>query len=628
MAKADKRPDKSKADKSKAGKSKSGASKSGGSRPDGRSTSSARERREAASASSGTSVWSAVALAIVAVAGFVYTLAVGNEPLLGLDLQGGVSVVYQPAEGAEFDEEDLDQTVEIIRNRVDGLGVAEPEISRQGDTIVVDLPGVEQQQRALQLVGETAELRFRPVILDPLAFAGVGAGIEPVESDGDFDPELDPDALDSGDADSSDADSEGSDEGSLAPLRGKQDTSEDDTNEDEDPVVEDDPVAEEDSVAEDEPVTEDDAVEEDPVVAPQLSIEELVEEGCTNGVTPAEADDADAFVLLEGREGGMYCLGPSLLTGDALETADVSFDGITWAVNPVFRDGPEGIGAFNTVAAICADPLSGNNGAVCPATGTDSRTGLPRGALAIVLDHEVVSAPLINAGSFDRNNIVISGTFDEESARDLALALRFGALPVELEAQQTRTVSASIGDDVLRSGLIAGIVGLSLVAIYVLFYYRLAGLVAIGGLVISGLLLWTVISWLGDRYGLAISLAGIVGLIVSIGVSTDSNIVYFENVKDIASKGRRVTTAVERAYQSAISTIVKADVVSLIAAGLLYFLTVGAVKGFALYLGIATLLDLLVSYAFMRPALAWIAARPQVQANPRLVGMPEGGASS
>ena len=136
-------------------------------------------------------------------------------------------------------------------------------------------------------------------------------------------------------------------------------------------------------------------------------------------------------------------------------------------------------------------------------------------------------------------------------------------------------MSATIGDDVLRSGIIAGIIGLLLVAAYVLAYYRLAGLVAISGLIISGLLLWTVVSWFGESKGLAITLAGVVGLIVSIGVSADSNIVYFENVKDSVATGKRVSTAVERAYQSAISTIVKADTVSLIAAVLLYFLTVG-----------------------------------------------------
>ena len=173
----------------------------------------------------------------------------------------------------------------------------------------------------------------------------------------------------------------------------------------------------------------------------------------------------------------------------------------------------------------------------------------------------------------------------------------------------------------LRSGTLAGLIGLGLVALYLLAYYRLAGLVAIAGLALSGLMLWTIISWFGATQGLAISLAGVVGLIVAIGVSADSNIVYFENVKDSIRSGRRVPTAVERAFRTSISTIVKADVVSLIAAVLLYFLTVGAVRGFAFYLGVATLLDLFVSYLFMRPALSWIANLGVVRKNPRLLGL-------
>jgi len=208
----------------------------------------------------------------------------------------------------------------------------------------------------------------------------------------------------------------------------------------------------------------------------------------------------------------------------------------------------------------------------------------------------------------------------------LAGGLRSGrGLPqaLELVAQETRTVSASIGSDVLRSGVIAGLIGLGLVAIYLLSYYRLAGLVAIGGLVLSAALLWTIVAWFGAQFGLALTLAGVVGLIVAIGVSADSNIVYFENVKESYMSGRRVPTAVERAYESAISTIVKADVVSLIAAVLLYWLTVGAVRGFAFYLGLATILDLVISWVFMRPALAWLARLSAVEENPTLLGLPK-----
>ena len=499
---------------------------------------------------------------IVAIGGFAYTLAAGNEPLLGLDLQGGVSVVYEAS--GDFDDEALDQSVEIIRSRVDALGVAEPEISRQGNTIVVDLPGVEEQQRALSLVGQTAELRFRPVILD------LGPAIE-----------VDP------------ADSELDEEGSLGIIRERQ--SADDEDE-----------AETDEPAGDVPLAEDPDAELIEEEAPALSPEDqAISDACFGAPTAPEDDLAEDFVLLPSAEGGTVCLGPSLLTGTTLETSEVGFDGREWSVNPVFLPGAAGIDQFNAVAAICF-----NRTAACPSQ-----------RLGIVLDGQVISAPTIQVDSFDRDRIVISGAFEEEEARDLNTALRFGALPVVLEAQATRTVSATIGDDVLRSGTLAGLIGLGLVALYLLGYYRLAGLVAVTGLVLSGLMLWTIISWFGATQGLAISLAGVVGLIVAIGVSADSNIVYFENVKDAVADGRKVPTAVERAFQTSISTILKADIVSLIAAILLYFLTVGAVRGFAFYLGVATLLDLFVSYLFMRPALSWFAHLGAVKKNPRLLGL-------
>lgn len=532
---------------------------------------------------------SALIVIAVAVLSAIYTVVVGNQPLLGLDLQGGVSVVLRPTVPA--DEEALAQTVEIIRSRVDALGVAEPEISTQGDTIVVDLPGVKEQQRALELVGQTAELRFRPVIFD----LGPATGLEP-----ELDPSItDPTADDDGDGDGEES-SLGSSNGRFAPVLVRQDT-DDDADGEVTTQESDGGVTTQESDGE---VT----TQEQGTIAPDEL--EIIEACSISGVTPPEEDVASRPVVLADETGNRVCLGPTLLTGDALETAGVDLDVAGWTVNPVFRSGPNGIDLFNEAATLCwidrPDPL------ICPA-----------GRLAIVLDHEVVSSPRIVVPNFSRDGIVISGDFEEEGARDLAAVLRFGALPVELETQQTRTVSASIGEDVLQAGVISGAIGLALVALYLLAYYRLAGLVAIAGLLISGALLWAIIAWFGENLGLALTLAGVVGLIVSVGVSADSNIVYFENVKDAYRSGRKIPTSVERAYKSAISTIVKADIVSLIAAALLYWLTVGAVRGFAFYLGLATLLDLVISWMFMRPALAFLARRKAVTKNPLLLGLPQ-----
>ncbi len=599
------------------------------------------------------------ALLVIAMAaiGAIYTLASGNQPLLGLDLQGGVSVVLEPTGttegsevGREVTDEALDLTVELLRARIDEIGVAEPEISRQGDNIVVGLPGlVEEQEEALNRLRQTAELRFRPVLfnlgpstisLDDLQEDSVegettdGAEVDATETDGT-------DSSDSTETDGAEGDegTEDSEEslvattGRLGPVLLAQDDNEpdatDDATTDEDATTDDatteadaDAGTEADADADDAETdgagdeTEDPASEEDLFAG--------LPEGfdlCFSGEDTADEDDLlNSTVILSDDNGLRYCLGPAVvdgvpLTGDMVETASVSLTtGIGWEVNPTLNGGASGIDLFNQIATVCFL----QNQELCPT-----------GQLAVVLDHQVISAPSINAANFSRDRIVISGgqqtPFEEEEARRLAEALRFGALPLELVAQETRTVSASIGQDVLRSGVIAGLIGLALVAVYLLAYYRLAGLVAISGLLLSAVLLWTIIAWFGESFGLALSLAGVVGLIVSIGVSTDSNIVYFENVKDSYRAGRRIPTAVERAYESAISTIVKADVVSLIAAVLLYLLTVGAVRGFAFYLGLATILDLIISWMFMRPALGWLARRSAVEENPRLLGLPNTG---
>ncbi|MFV0525702.1 MAG: protein translocase subunit SecD [Acidimicrobiales bacterium] len=601
--------------------------------------------------------WSAGLVIVLAISSGWGTFWSGNRPLLGLDLQGGVSVVLQPTGPA--DEEALQQTLSIIRSRVDSLGVAEPEIALQGDTIVVDLPGVEEQQRAVDLVGQTAELRFRPVIfnLGPETVPGQeGATGETVPGEtvpgetvpGETGDSIPADTLPGGTGDSIPADTlppttlppttvpaSGDEQGMglLTPVVFTQETTGTTQPAATGSVPADslpaDTVPAEGAPTDSVPAdgTGGDGAPADPSVLPldQQTLDAGMADAlaaCSTGeLTTPEGDVADAPVLLMDRDGNRLCLGPTLLTGDALETADVGIVGIgSWTVNPVFKEGAAGIDAFNAAAAKCY--VSAPDQAVCPS-----------GQLAIVLDHEVVSAPSINSASFGRDQIEISGNFDEAEARDIASVLRFGALPVELETLQTRTVSATIGSDALRAGIIAGLIGLSLVAVYLLAYYKLAGLVAIGGLALSGVMLWAIIAWFGSNQGLALTMAGVVGLIASIGVAADSNIVYFENVKDAYLGGRRPPTAVDRAYGTSISTIVKADVVSLIAAGLLYWLTVGAVRGFAFYLGLATLLDLFIAWLFMRPALMVLARTGLVRARPKLLGLPvradgsEGGAS-
>ena len=479
-----------------------------------------------------------VGITVLAIAAFVTTLAVGNEPLLGLDLQGGVSVRYVATDEV-VDPEQIDQAVEVIRNRVDGLGVAEPEIQAQGDGILVSLPGVEDKERTLELIGETAVMRFRPVL--QILPAGGLARPEALPAEAPFD--------------------------------------------------------------------------------------------ATTGLTPEGEVEDGAIVVLAGDpelgEAGRYVLGPVGMTGEGLDDAQGLTNGPSSVVSVTLKGGELGDDAFRSLTQLCSPGVSPD----CP--GSLDGSGQVHGRIAVDLDNLVISAPFVQAADLGRD-FQISGNFDRDSARDLALKLRFGALPIQLVPENQQIVSATIGQDALDAGIIAGIVGLVLVAAFIIGYYRILGVVAMLSLAISAMFLWSIISFLGASQGLALTLAGITGIIVSIGVSVDSNIVYFEHLKDDVRNGRTVRTAVNKSFPAAFSTIVKADIASLIGAVLLYMLTVGAVRGFALYLGIATILDLIATYFFMGPAVEWLARKPSIAGSSSLMGIPglsadrvgtEGGAS-
>jgi preprotein translocase subunit SecD len=454
---------------------------------------------------------------VLAIGSLVWTLVAGNKPALGLDLQGGAYVVLQP--DRKVDKGVLKQSVEIIRNRVDALGVAEPDISTQGSSIIVQLPGVKDQRRALEIVGQTAELRFRPVI-EAL-------------------PPADPNAPEIGTTTTTAA-----------------------------------PDATTTTAA--------------PDAAPTTSTTVIA------GTTPREEDLPDREVVLPEinkktkKVTGRLVLGPSQATGTIVKSARaVPPQGVSgdWTVSVDLTG--EGNTVFNQLAAACF-----NATASCPSK-----------RIAIVLDGVVQSAPTVQEPQFS-GTVQISGTFTERDARDLALVLKFGALPVQLKPQSTQTVSATLGQDSLRAGIIAGLLGLGLVMIYMILYYRALGIVVVLGLGVSGALLWSLVSYLGAKTGLALTLAGAVGIIVSVGVTVDSYVVFFERLKDEIRSGKSIRSSVDRGFSRAYRTILAADISSLIGAGLLYLLTVGSVRGFAFFLGVSALLDLFVAYFFTRPTVA------------------------
>jgi preprotein translocase subunit SecD len=471
-----------------------------------------------------TPVYTLIGFFVLALGALAGTLISGKSPQLGLDLQGGASVVLQPRE--KTSQGTLDQAIEIIRNRVDALGVAEPEITRQGDSIIVSLPGVENRERALQVVGQTAQLLFRPVIQQLPA-------------------EATPTSSTSSTTSTTTAESAATTSSTSSTI----------------------------------PVD-------------------------TARTTRPEEDEESAQVILpekdkSGRVTTRYLLGPAEVKGTVLSgaSATVSQTG-QWEVQFELTD--EGTKQWNAMAAKVGQ---GNQ-------------------IAIDLDGIVRSAPSLTVTEFQGRG-VITGNFDQSEAKDLALVLRYGALPVQLDRQTVQTVSATLGRDSLHAGLAAGLVGLGLVAIYMLLYYRALGLVVWVGLLLTGAIMYSLVTLLGQTSGLALSLAGATGIIVSVGVTVDSYVVYFERLKDEIRSGKTIRSSVDRGFSRAYRTILAADAASIIGAAVLYVLSVGSVRGFAFFLGLTTVLDVFTAYFFTRP-MVMLLGRSRFFTEARWVGVARG----
>jgi preprotein translocase subunit SecD len=466
-----------------------------------------------------------IATVAVVVIALVATLVVGNKPVLGLDLQGGISVRLFPA--GKFSSSSLDTAKNIIDRRVNGLGVSDAEVTREGNNIVIDLPGVKDRDKAKRLVGRTAELNFRPVL----------AELPP-------EPKGTPPADDATKA----------------------------------------------AVA---------SCDANAIPNPQ-----------TLATTAAADDKAGACVVLPGRKQAKqeirYLLGPAALTGRDTSGAKSRFiQGQGYGVDLSLKD--SGHTKFNQLAQVSFPKQP------------------PQNSVAIVLDGVVQSAPRFNEANFP-GDVTISGSFSQGESSDLANVLKYGALPVKFdEKQQTvESVSPTLGSDQLRSGIAAGIVGLALVALYMLLYYRLLGLVVLLGLGLSAGATYALVAYLSNSgFNLTLTLAGVTGLIVSVGITVDSYVVYFERLKDEVRSGKTVRSSVDRGFSRAFRTILAADLVSLIGAGALYVLASGSVKGFAFFLGVSTILDLLVSYFFMHPLVVILARRRQLVRVP-VVGIASG----
>ena len=490
-------------------------------------------------------VISLVGVVVIVFGLFAANLVAGNVPSLGLDLQGGASITLQP-EG-EYDAVALDVAINIIRSRVDSIGVAEPEIIRQGDTVVVNLPGVDDQQRALDIIGRQGQVLLRPVLqagtLDTSATTTLPGQTT-----------LPPDSTLPGAASGP----------GNARVRGAATTTIPATSE---------------------------------TTAPGIQVSEDPNDPSTNAV------------LSDGK-GGAFLVGPAGADGLVFSNdATAEINNGNWVVNVGLQDGPAGADLWNALTTKCF-----NRDAVCPT-----------GQIAIVLDGKVISAPVVQEAVFSGGTVQISGDFTEGEARDLAKILEFGAVPVKFAVATVQTVSPTLGEDSLRAAIISGLVGVLLVVLFFFFYYRLLTIVILGGLTISFSLLWSVVAFLSKTNGLALTLSGVAGIIVSIGVTVDSYVVFFEKMKDELQSGKTLRGSAQRSFNSAWRTILAADTVSFLGALTLWWLTVGSVRGFAFFLGLFTLCDVIVAYFFTRPSVLLL-ARTRLLNGRKILGvrLPEG----
>ena len=469
---------------------------------------------------------------------FGVSAAIGATSInLGLDLRGGTSVTLQPrletGQEGQVTAEAIDQAVAIIRQRVNSLGVAEAEVAAEGAgtnrQIVISVPG-ETGRRVVDLVGQTAELRFRQVLLDASAV-----------------PSVDDDKL----------------------LEGSQ------------------------------------------LTAEQIATFKALDCTKPESTLGSGGDDANSLIFTCDREGSSrFILAPAQVVGRDIKGATAALDqqnASGWFVSLDFTG--DGAKKFGDLTQSVVDLPS------------------PQNQVAIVLDGVVVSAPRINEAILG-GSAQITGSFSQIEAQDLANVLKYGSLPLAFDRGEVQQVSPTLGNDQLVAGLIAGALGLLLVVLYSLLYYRALGSVVIGSLLLAGLHVLLICLLLGKWVGFTLTLAGIAGMIVAIGITADSFIVYFERIRDEMRDGKPLRVAAETGWQRARRTIIVADLVSVISAVVLYIVSVGSVRGFAFTLGLTTAVDLIVIFFFTKPLVSLLARLKFFQSgaawsgvSPRSVGI-------
>lgn len=448
-------------------------------------------------------------LAVVAVLAGAVVLVATRPVRLGLDLQGGTQIVLeaQDSERQKVDGDTVSRTLEVLRRRVDALGVAEPSLQRSGNRrIIVELPGVADPKEAVEVIGRTAQLRFHQIL-------------------------------------------------SVEPPAGASTTT-------------------------------------------------------TATSAPAAAPGGEELVL-EGEGGERLRLGPARITGEAVGTARAALSqdlGANWDVEIGFRGAGERQWVELTGAAACAPE------------------GDPKRRVAIVLDRDVISSPEVSPEVACREGItggttVITGDFTEAEAKDLALLIRAGALPVPVQIVEQRTIGPTLGDAAIDASVQAAIIGAALTILYMIAYYRLLGALAAFGLVAYGLISFAVLLALRAT----LTLPGIAGFVLAVGMAVDANVLVFERAKEEHAAGRSVRLAVVAGFRRAWSAIADSNATTLLAAVLLFFFASGAVRGFGVTLSVGVVVSMFTALVLTRVLVELVARSRRLTARPNLLGLGVGG---
>lgn len=522
------------------------------------------------------------------------TLVQGQTtPKLALDLAGGTTVTLTAVteSGKNPPNAQMAQAVNIIRDRVNGLGVSEADVTKQGaNHIVVQVPGTEDQRRIVDLIGTTAQLQFRQAYAIAAGTAtaqapsptptttGKGGKAEKEKAGKSPSPSTSPSA-------SSSPRGRALSQALTAPSPGGSPSASPSPSAPAAPPPIQAPQAPQQDYA---------GIDDKAVIA---QFEKLSCAGNDKKVSGAD-DPAKKFVAACDQDGkSKYILGPVRVEGKQVSEANAQPPNVqqgqgSWQVQLQFKS--QGSKQF---AAVTSEAFR-------------SPEGGPQRQVAIVLDGQVVSAPSIDNGAITGGTASIYGppeSFTQQYATDLSNVLKYGALPLKFQKSSIETVSSTLGDDQLHGGLVAGAIGLGLVVLYSLLYYRGLGLVSVASLLVAAAITYLSVVLLGHNIGFRLSLAHIIGLIVSIGITADSFIVYFERMRDELRAGRALRPSVESAWRRARRTILVADAVTFIAAVVLYLLAVGGVAGFAFAMGLTTLIDVAVVFFFTKPLVALLA---------------------